>query len=343
MKVAFNSLPLSTGHKLRGIGTYTKNLLVELKKDRDLQIAEFSHINDVKNVDVIHYTYFDLFKRTLPLRKKYPTVVTIHDVTPLVFPTHYPPGIRGKTNFLWQKMSLKGVKGVITDSETSKKDISKYLNVKMEKIHTVHLGVNTTYKPISNSKRLQKYKRDLNLPDNFALYVGSVNWNKNLLNLTESCIKAGIDLVVVGKDFQDLTNLDHPEKRDFATWVKKYSNNPQVRVLGYVEDLVGIYNLAEILLLPSFYEGFGLTILEAQACGTPVITSKTSSIPEIAGDGALLVNPNNVNDMAEALIEIRENKNLKKRLVDNGFKNAKRFTWRKCAQEVKNVYKFILE
>lgn len=341
MKVAFNSLPLSTGHKVRGIGTYTRNLLSQLQKDHDLQIVEFGKINEVKNAGIVHYPYFDLFKRTLPFRKKYPTVVTIHDVTPLVFPQHYPPGIKGKINYIWQKMSLKGVSAVITDSEASKRDINKYLGVKSTKIHVIYLGVDSAYKYIANSKKLEQYQKKLELPKSFALYVGSVNWNKNLLNLTEACVKTDIDLVVVGKDFQDHNNLDHPEKRDFAKWLKQYSGNSKIHILGYVDDLVGIYNLSEVLLLPSFYEGFGLPILEAQACGIPVVTSKLSSMPEIAGKGALLVDPNNIQDLVDALREIKENKNLKKKLIENGLQNVQKFTWAKCAQEVKNVYKTV--
>lgn len=343
MKVAINTLPLKTGHKTRGIGFYTKNLLEGLNNRPDIKIQEFADISEVSKADLVHYPFFDLFQRTLSLRKKFPTVITIHDVIPLVFPDRYPPGIKGIINNYYQKLALKNVEAVITDSEASKKDIYNYLGVGLNKIHTVYLAGGTFYHPIKDSKQLTLIKNKYKLPDKFALFIGSVNWNKNLLNLTKGCLKAGTDLVLVGKDFENEDNLDHPERISYSQFLKEFKSNPRVHILGFIsdEDLAAIMNLARVLLLPSFYEGFGLPILDAQTSGTPVITSNISSMPEVAGDGALLVDPYSVESISQGIKKIREDKILKDKLIKEGFKNTKIFSWKKTVEQTVKVYQQI--
>ncbi|MBI2599834.1 hypothetical protein HYW43_02870 [Candidatus Daviesbacteria bacterium] len=123
MKVAINTLTLKSAHKYRGIGYYTINLLEALKQETSVEISEFTRLSEVKDVNIIHYPWFDLFFHTLPIRRKFPTVVTIHDVIPLVFPQYYPKGLKGKISFMLQKMALSSCRYIITDSDTSKYDI----------------------------------------------------------------------------------------------------------------------------------------------------------------------------------------------------------------------------
>ncbi len=344
MKVAINSAPLNNGHKTRGIGFYTKNLLNALKDIPGLEIKEFSDLEEVKDVDVLHFPYFDLFNHTLRLNKKFPAVVTIHDVIPLVFSAHYPPGIKGYVNLQLQKLALKKSKAIITDSEASKKDIVRFLGIKPDNISVIYLSPAEHFRVVKDKNSLKKTVGKFNLPEKFVLYSGSVNWNKNLLNLTQACIKANVDLIVIGKDFENRENLNHPERKSYKEFLEKYSQNPLIHIKGFVsdEDLVGIINLASVVLLPSFYEGFGLPIVEAQACGTPVITSDISSMSEVAGDGALFVNPNNTTQISEAILEILNNKNTYESLKIKGFENVKRFSWKKVALETFSVYKQIL-
>src|SRR3989344_2099875 len=133
MKVAIDSAPLTGGHGVRGVGTYTRELTQELEKlkGEDSLIIESVDFRktDLSKFDIVHYPYFDLFFHTLPIQKSARTVVTIYDVIPLIYPKHYPSGIRGKVNFFLQKYSLKNVDAIITDSETSKKDIARLLGV----------------------------------------------------------------------------------------------------------------------------------------------------------------------------------------------------------------------
>ncbi|KKS65182.1 MAG: Glycosyl transferase group 1 [Candidatus Daviesbacteria bacterium GW2011_GWA2_42_7] len=344
IKVAINSLPLKSGHKTRGIGTYTRSLLSSLNKRIDVKIQEFSQISEVKNADLIHFPFFDLFQRTLPPKRKFPTVVTVYDTTPLLFPEHYPPGFRGKVNLFFQKKALRGVDAVITVSDVSKGDISKYLGVNTGKIYPIHLAPADHFKVLNDKKLLNGLKKKYRLPENFALYMGSVNWNKNLINLAQACVEEGIDLVLAGKDFEDRSKLDHPERKNYREFLQKFSDDPKVHILGFIpgEELVGIVNLANVTLLPSFYEGFGLPILESQICGTPVITSNASSMPEVAGEGALLVNPYEVGSIRSALRKIFDERDASSSLVKKGFENVKKFSWEKTAEQTVDVYKRVL-
>lgn len=344
IRLAFDTTPLRTGHRRRGMGLYCRNLLEKFKNIDDLKVEEFTNINNIQKADLVHYPYFDLFFQTLPLNKKFPTVVTIGDVTPLIFPDSYPPGVKGKIKGYLQKLSLKSAKAIITFSESSKKDIIKFLEVERDKIFPIYLAAGRHFSKISDEKPLARISAKYRLPKQFALYVGSVNFNKNLPNLAQACINAGIDLVLVGGDFLTRDNLDHPELKSFKVFLNRFAKSPGVRILGFVqdEDLVGIYNLAAMTLLPSLYEGFGLPILESQSCGTPVVTSNVSSLPEVAGKAALFVDPNSVSDITGAIKELVTDGRLRSRLARSGFENIKRFSWEKTASDTVRVYERVL-
>lgn len=345
MKIGFDITPLGDGNKGRGVGNYVVNLLNSLKAADKHEIIEFNRTSMKFDVDLIHYPYFDLFKNTLAIFRTKPTVVTIHDVTPLVFSKHYPSGIKGRINLKLQKIALKSVSAVITDSEASKKDINKYLTYPEDKIHVVYLASSGDFKKIDDSKKLSEVKSRFNLPDKFALYVGNVNWNKNILNLTEAALESDIDIVLVGKGFKS-SDLDHPELRSLREFNQMFADNPKVHILDQLnktEDLVCVYNLASMTLFPSYYEGFGLPILESQSCGTPVITSNISSMPEVAGDSAILVNPNSVEEISHAINMILNDKEQRAKLVKEGYENIKRFSWSKAAQETIKVYEKVFK
>ena len=340
MKVAINSSPLKSGHANRGIGVYTQNLLLALKKHPEIELLEFARLDEVKQADVVHYPFFDLFQHTLPLNKKFPTIVTIHDVTPLVFPKAYPPGIKGGINLSLQKFALQNVKAIITDSQASKNDIQIHLGINPDKIVPIYLAASSEFRIINDKKSLENTKKKFNLPEKFAVYNGNVNWNKNINNLTKACLNANLDLVIIGKSFLEKDNLNHAEKRAFKQFLANFENNPRVHRLGFVEtrDLANILNMASCLLMPSFYEGFGLPILEAQACGTPVIISRISSMPEVAGDAAMYVEPQEEAQIMMAIAQLLQDEKLYKDLVQKGLENVKKFSWQKCADQTINVY-----
>ncbi len=339
MKVAIQ-VDKNSGHSLRGIGYYTDSLVKALEKCPDLEIKLFNKTEEITNVDLIHYPSFDLFKKTLPLHHKYPVVVTIHDLTPLLFPKNYPPGLRGRLNFNLQKLALRNVSHIITDSESSKKDIVRILKINPEIVNVIYLAQPDFFKIISDKATLKKIQIKYSLPEKFGLFVGSVNWNKNLLNMAEASLMAGLDLVLVGKDFEKAHDLNHPELKSYKEFLHKYVDNPKIHKLGFLsdEDLVKVTNLATVQLFPSFYEGFGLPILQAQACGVPVITSNVSSMPEVAGKGAILITPGHVGEIIQAITDIQNNSTVRQNLIKLGFINVNKFSWQKAAQQTINIY-----
>lgn len=331
IKVGFVATPLSDSNSIRGVGFYTRRLLPELKKQAsnfDIEILEIENYSQLStlNYQLIHYPFFDLFKHTLPTLKKTKTVVTIHDVIPLEFPDHYPPGVKGWLSLQLQKLALSGVERVITDSYASVKSIHKYLQVPHHKIKLVYLAADPIFKKISNPKN--KY----NLPIKFVLYVGDINYNKNIPNLVAACQLAKLPLVIVGKQAAELEKLDlsHPELRHLSMNYELITQYP-IR-LGFVpdQDLVAIYNLATVYCQPSLAEGFGLPVLEALACGTPVACSNTSSLPEIAGDTAVYFNPHDTKAMSQAILKAMNSK-LSTKIPPS-------FSWAKTAEQTLQVY-----
>lgn len=339
MKISIDVTRMHSLNKQRGVGFYIQSLLQSLKSYSKEEVI-FTEEYTSEKFDIIHYPFFDLYKKTLPIKKKYPTIVTIHDVTPLVFKDHYPSGLRGRLNFQFQKLALKNISAVMTDSEASKKDLVKYLPLKANQVYVVYPTPSSEYKTIKSLSKLSKIKRTYNLPDTFVIFGGSLNWNKNILNQIQAAVECKKHIVLFGKGWEQRDNLNHPELKSFKEFVEKYSTHSQVHIVGFIptEDLVLLMNAAEMLLFASFYEGFGLPILESQLCGTPVITGNISSMPEIAGKGALLVNPNSVDSIKEAIMELSLNSSLKKKLINEGFKNAERFNLQSMADQAINVY-----
>lgn len=340
IKIAIDMTAMSLGHQNRGVGYYLSNLLEYLHKSEVVDIIEAKSAADFAKADIVHYPVFDLFQRTLPVFKPKPVIVTIHDVIPLIFPKAYPPGIKGKINFKIQKLSLRNVKGIITDSMSSMDDIHKYLGVNKDLIHPIYLACSDRFRVISDKKRLSIIKEKYNLPDTFAVFVGNVNWNKNINRIAEATVKAGVVTVFVGKGFEDQNPNNHPELRSYREFLASYVHNPLVRLLGFVpdNDVVEVLNLARLCLFPSIYEGFGMPILEAQACGIPVITSQVSSMPEVAGEGAFYVDPESVSDITEAMLTIIHNPTKTKEIIKKGFDNQKKFSWQKTTAETIAIY-----
>lgn len=343
MKIGFDLGKYNKENNFRGIGSYTNNLLEELKKHKEIEV---SILKDGKeNVDLIHIPFFDFYQRSLNINNNVPTLVTIFDTIPLLFPKHYPAGLKAKFNLLMQKRELKKSRGIITISNAAKSDIHKILNYPSERIYPIYLAASNEYKVIKDKGELKKVKDKYNLPEKFAIFIGNVNWNKNLVNLTQACINSNTHIVLVGKSFSNRENLDHPELKSYKEFLDKFSGSELVHILSFIEtnDLVKILNLSEVLLLPSFYEGFGITILEAQSCGVPVITSNVSSMPEVSGDSAILVNPNSVKDISENINKVIENDDLRNKLIKKGFENIKRFSWEKTAEQTIEIYRKILD
>jgi len=355
IKVSIDSGPLTSGHSVRGVGAYTRELIRALERETRLRKAtarqglkieavDFEKV-DLSTYDLMHFTYFNPFFLTLPFNKPAKTIVTIHDTIPLIYPNQYPPGIRGLFKFKIQKFLLNKVDGIITPSETSKKDVVRFLGVPAGKIRVIYEAPREVFRRLEiRDQSLVGIRKKYNLPSSFVLYVGDVNYNKNILGLADSCKIAKIPLVIVGKQAVSIdVDFAHLENQPFKHFLEKYGKDTSILRLGYVldEDLVALYNLASVYCQPSFYEGFGLSVLEAMACGLPVVCSKTQALVEIAEDAALFADPKKPEDLARAITKILKNKKTKKLFVKKGFERAKMFSWVKTARETIDFYKSV--
>lgn len=361
MKVAIDGGPLNSGHSVRGIGVHTKLLIEHLKNIKNLQVdvVDFKTA-DLSKYDIVHYQHFNPFFISLPFFKKTKTILTIHDLIYLIYPNHYPPGIKGRLKFLVNKFLVQQVDAIITISETSKKDIVRFLGVSPDKVYVVYLAQKPIFKKISDKKKLDEVKKKYGLPAKFVLYVGDINYNKNIPNLIKTCKLAKLPLVISGKQaldietsgmgmddikgikdwFRFILNKPHPELAHFKQILKNFDKSRNVMRLGFVpdEDIVALYNLATVYCQPSLYEGFGLPILESFASGTPVAAARTQALVEIGGNACQYFDPKDLKDMTKKISELMANQNLRKDLIGKGNEKVKDFSWDKTAKETYEIY-----
>jgi len=331
MKVAIDSGPLTSGHAIRGIGVNTRELLGAFNSipHKNVQISEIDFLKeDLSKFDIVHYQYFRPLFADLPFTKPARKVIlTIHDLIPLIYSEHYPSGLTGAIRFARNKYLVKkNIDAIITISETSKKDICRFLGVDPKIIHVIYLAPRKTFRKLEVGSWTREVVNKYNLPKSFALYVGDVNYNKNIPVLVEACKIAKITLVIAGKQAKEIENqdfthaeLEHLKNLDWSGTIR----------LGFVpeEDLVALYNLAAVYVQPSFYEGFGLPTLEAVACGTPVVAARTQALVEILGDDLSYVDPYDAKAMARSILN--PNKNIKLPRI---------YSWERVAKETLKLY-----
>lgn len=344
IKVALINPPV-VRHLVRGTGVYASSLYKELEKINEMEIIRRNFGEDLTGFDLVHYPYFDPFFLTLKLFPQVKTVVTVHDLIPLKYPDHLRPGLRGRLKWFWQKRLLGKAVGILTDSLASKADIENITGISPDKIKTVYLGVNKAFKKIKDNILLEKAGEKLNLPKHFLLTVGDVNWNKNISNLIRAYALVHekdkrMKLVLVGKGFIT-ESAELSEILNLTASLGLTSNIIRLADLS-IEDLICVYNLADLFILPSFAEGFGLPLLEAYACQCPALCTKEGSLSELAGNSAVFVEPENVSRMGRLVLDILLNKAKKQEMIANGLKRVSTFSWQKCAQETLSFYKQVL-
>lgn len=269
-----------------------------------------------------------------------PIVVTCHDLVQFV----YPEILQNQSRFpalslaTW-KYSVSGMTKadrVIAVSTNTAQDVTRMLEIEPEKITVVLNGINSEFRvlpTVESAEIRQQYTRS---PDTFCLLnVGSTHQRKNILTVLQvlkSLKEKGFPVCLwrTGSDFT----------KDHKYFIQEHNLESDIFDLGNPDTarLVQIYNAADVLLAPSLYEGFGLTIVESMACGTPVITSNVSSLPEVVGDAAILVDPLDVEAIATAVFQLKQDPNYYRKLVEQGLLRAKFFSWQKTAEQVANVY-----
>ncbi|MFL5760457.1 MAG: glycosyltransferase family 4 protein [Thermomicrobiales bacterium] len=259
-----------------------------------------------------------------------PSVVTVHDLGYLCEPEAHPPNQRRMLDWT-TRWSCRTATKIIAISHTTKRDLIAHYHVPESKIRVIHHGISRTFSRASPAE-VYRVRNAYDLPDRFVLFVGTVQPRKNIARIAEAVSRlasAGLPhkLVVAGKfgwlgeHFErDLETFDRPEL---------------VHRLGYIPegDLTALYSGADAFCFPSLYEGFGLPVLEAMACEVPVVTSNRGSLPEIAGEAALLVDPTSVDQIASALIRVLTDNTERFRLIDGGKQRVRDFSWSKTAVE----------
>ncbi len=326
-------LILSEHSKGRGVGFYAENLTKGLKNNPNIKLTD-------QDPDIVHYTFFDLFYPTLPFNKTHPTVVTIHDLTPLVLPKLYPKGIKGTINLLRQRLSLLNISAVITDSENSRRDLIKLFLLSPEKIFVTPLATDKIYKKTPSPISVGKIKSKFNLPDKFVLFVPSgPNPNKNIPLLAEATKALKIPLVLVGGGIVKKIppGQVHKELQDLA----KLEDYSHIITPGFItnKELLAFYSLATLYCQPSLYEGFGLPVLEAMHAGCLVVSSSSSSLPEIYAPGTITFDPESLESLQNALNKaLKLSSKEKTKLIKEAREVAKEFTWKETVQKTINVY-----
>ena len=355
-----------------GVGHYTfylvKNLLGIDKKNEYVLFFDHRFPNTKefkqKNVKIVHFPFsqykkympygyahlivsavisrenLDIFHapaNTIPLSLDIPSVLTVHDLAIYKHPSWFPPKQNFSTKYLVPR-SVKKAKKIISVSNSTKKDLKSVFKAKEKDIKVIYEGFEKE-KKISQNK-INKVKRKFRTGDNFVFYIGTVEPRKNL------------DLLV--RAFDNLVCSDHKKYKDykliiagqkgwkfdkFFSAVKKVKCG-RVHYINYVthEEKVALLSSATCFAFPSLFEGFGLPVLEAMSLGTPVITSDVSSLPEVAGKAAVLVNPKQVKSIEKALSQVLRLKTKRTSLIKKGKKQAKIFSWKKCARETLKVY-----
>lgn len=350
-----------------GIGNYTYSLMKELLKidcQNNYTLLAKPHMNESisfdgacnqlqrKNIGRNIYKYlpmdieglndsFDLYHEPnyIPRPFKGKVVTTICDMSYKLFSQYHPR--RRVMMFNYFEHRMRNSDRIITISENSKQEIMELLKVPEEKIRVTYLGVSEDYRQIHlDSEQKRFFQQTYGIPETFLLYVGTIEPRKNLSRLIEafslfqkeSTDNHNIKLVLAGGKGWLCSEI-------YAR-VQELKLENQVVFAGYIADehLPYLYNMATAFVYPSLYEGFGLPPLEAMSCGTPVISSDTSSIPEVVGKAGILINPYNVTDLAEAISKVVLSSELQLELSRKGLQQAALFSWEKCARETIEVY-----
>jgi glycosyltransferase involved in cell wall biosynthesis len=297
------------------------------------------HAAQLAGADLIHISHF-----AAPVRRNRPIVVTIHDVIPYVFPAY-----RSSTSMrLYLKLISRATRNaemILTDSECSRRDIVRYLGIDRERIVVVPLAVDEQFRPLHDQRSDEAIREQFNLPGPVIFNVGGLDVRKNVESLIQAFAQAlpeldpNTRLVIAGGAHTSNTRLYPP----LDGLISELGIKQQVVLTGRISeaDKLRLYNVADLYVFASLYEGFGLSPLEAMACGTPVICSNRSSLPEVVGDAGILVDPT-PEKIARSIATVMNDEYLRRKLSAQGLEQARRFSWERTAEMTRDVYRHVL-
>ena len=351
-----------------GIGTYVRNLVRQLARiDRhteyvllcrhdDLELAEsvgenFRAVTEWApnyslreqfmvpvNLGRARATLFHAPHYVLPPLTPCRSIVTIHDCIHLKFPQYLP----GRLAYGYARAQMwtatRRARRVLTVSEASKQDIVRFFDVPDDKVTVIYNAIDERYRVPPTDEEMVRVRERYQLPDRFIMYAGNVKPHKNLERLIDAFARVrrrGFDnlgLLVTGSEVSKYATLRRA--------VHRYNLHKHVRFLGYQPEatLAVLYRLADLFVFPSLYEGFGLSPLEALASGTPVVASNVSSLPEVLGDAAVLIDPYAPESIADGITRVLENDDLRADLQRRGTARAARFSWERSVRRVHEIY-----
>lgn len=272
-----------------------------------------------QKIDLFFTPYF-----LVPLKKEnYKNIIVIHDVMTKACRKYFTYHYRKYMDIV-VPAAIKRSDAIITISESSRQDILKYYNVYPEKVHCIHLWTDEKYKPYSFSKaEKENFLKKFGLPEKFILFVGAIEERKNIrgiLKISDMLLSRGLDIkfVLIGEKSFGFKEL----------YEEILKRKTRVIYLNYVneQDLPVLYSSAAIFLFPSYYEGFGLPPLEAMKCGTPVLSSNNSSLPEVVGDGGMQFNAGDYDSFAESIIKLLKNEDFYALMSAKAIEQSKKFT-----------------
>jgi glycosyltransferase involved in cell wall biosynthesis len=355
-----------------GIGTYIRNLLRQLARmDTRTEFVVFCRPEDCETLSTLgenfravpetaaNYSVAEQLRIPLALKREGVTlfhaphyvlpplvrcrsVVTIHDCIHLMFPQYLP----NRLAFGYARTSIglaaRRATRVLTVSESSKRDILRFVDTEPDKIDVIYNAYDERFAIDPAEEDVVRVRERYQLQDEFVLYAGNVKPHKNLERLIDAfhiVRNRGLDrlkLVMIGDEISKYTALRRA--------VHRHQLHKYVRFLGYLpeETLAVMYRLAGVFVFPSLYEGFGLPPLEAMASGTPVVTSNVSSLPEVAGDAAVLVDPYDPHAIAEGIYRVLTDADLRKDLRRKGVARAGQFSWEQSVRRVRKIYGEVL-
>jgi len=354
-----------------GIGTYIRNLLRHLARiDRENEYVLLCHEPDMGVADSLGENFRTLLEPAanyslseqihiplvlmrekpavfhaphyvLPVAVRSRSVVTIHDCIHLMFPQYLPnrAAYAYARGAMWS--AAKRSDRILTVSEASKRDILHFFNVPPDKIAVVYNGIDERFSIEPSPEDMARVRERFQLDHGFVLYAGTIKPHKNLVRLIEAfaALRKGefrdLKLLIIGDEISKLPALRRA--------VHSHKLHKHVRFLGFLPDetLAALYRLAAVFVFPSLYEGFGLPPLEAMASGTPVVTSNVSSLPEVAGDAAILVDPYDVGSIVEGVRRVLTDPVLADDLRTKGLARARDFSWQRSVARTYDIYRLV--
>jgi glycosyltransferase involved in cell wall biosynthesis len=293
-----------------------------------------ARILEKEKIDVYHS-----FKHVTLFRSHAKKILTLHGGPALY---QCPDLYKWNERAYWKSafaLALKTYDCIITDAEAEITFFANKLSLPKDKFRFAHLAADECFRIIQDNEKLQRITNKFKLPANFILFVGQIHPRKNLEAVIKAYHRARNDLpaayklVIVGQG-------KPPYSTRINQLIRELNISEDVIFLGHIstDDLIYIYNLASLFLLPSYYENFGIIFLEAMACGVPVITSDITDINEVVGDAALRVNPTSIAEIAEGILSVLRSVQLQDTMIQAGFERSKLFSWDRCARETVSIY-----